>query len=140
MSVGAASVFVNCCHSSHIHPDMHTSCGRCSGRPVGILHVTLVEAKELLKTDVFGSTDPFVEMFMPGDDKKQKSKVPHQRPPCTHWPCSLLRSPALLDPRGFVTDYQTLRPAHQVPFCCLEDCYVLIPYRWGLLGADAFPP
>jgi len=46
-----------------------------SGRPVGILHVTLVEAKELLKTDVFGSTDPFVEMFMPGDDKKQKSKT-----------------------------------------------------------------
>lgn len=50
-------------------------CAVCRTRPVGILHVKLVEAKNLRKTDVFGSTDPFVEMAFTGDDRPQKSKV-----------------------------------------------------------------
>jgi Ca2+-dependent lipid-binding protein len=49
--------------------------GAIGTRPVGILHVKLVEGKELRKTDVFGSTDPFVEMAFTGDDKPQKSKT-----------------------------------------------------------------
>jgi hypothetical protein len=96
---------------------------------VGILHVTLVEAKELLKTDVFGSTDPFVEMFMPGDDKKQKSKVRHQCPPRTHWPTSHWRSPTLLDTLGFGPISRPCGQHNQVPFRCLEQ----------LICADSLP-
>jgi hypothetical protein len=44
---------------------------RTTQRPSGALYVKLIEGKDLKKTDVFGTSDPFVELWLDGSKKVQ---------------------------------------------------------------------
>ncbi|GAQ88647.1 C2 domain containing protein [Klebsormidium nitens] len=50
--------------------------GSTTQRPTGALYVKLIEGKDLKKTDVFGTSDPFVELWLDGS-KRYTSDVKH---------------------------------------------------------------
>lgn len=51
-------------------------CSDLELKPVGILQVKLIEAKELTNKDIIGKSDPFVELFIrPLRDRTKTSKV-----------------------------------------------------------------
>lgn len=51
-------------------------CSQLELKPVGVLQVKLIEAKELTNKDIIGKSDAFVELFIrPLRDRTKTSKV-----------------------------------------------------------------